>query len=269
MAARIGIATVPVPFDDCGFGGAEPVYGPQPDPVPGVHNSRAVASPGRRTLSERTDAADVRAYVRDLVERFAEDPRILFWDLYNEPGNRMIFRHGGAAVHEPDFGAESLELLRDSFAIAREVGPVQPVTAGAWNTPPVGTGQQPYRTPTDLLSLQQSDLITFHAYLSTERVAAIIGELAAHGRPMLCTEWMARPVGSRIDDQVRLFRDLDVGCMQWGLVKGRTQTWLPWPADLVAEHGGEASRDVWFHDILHDDGTPYDRREVEILKSCT
>jgi hypothetical protein len=112
-------------------------------------------------------------------------------------------------------------------------------------------------------------LITFHAYLSTERVAAIIEELAARGRPMLCTEWMARPVGSRIDDQLRLFKDRDVGCIQWGLVKGRTQTWLPWPADLVAEHGGEATRDVWFHDILHDDGRPYDKREIEILKSCT
>jgi hypothetical protein len=269
MAKKNGIATVPVPFDDCGFGGGEPVYGLQPNPVPGVHNSRAVASPGRRTLSENIDAENVRSYLRDFLEGFGQDCRILFWDLYNEPGNRMIFRCSGAELHEPDFSEASLELLRDSFAIAREIGPVQPVTAGAWNTPPVCKGERPYQTPTDRFALEHSDLITFHAYLSTERVAAIIEELAARGRPMLCTEWMARPVGSRIDDQLRLFKDRDVGCIQWGLVKGRTQTWLPWPADLVAEHGGEATRDVWFHDILHDDGRPYDKREIEILKSCT
>jgi hypothetical protein len=51
MAAAVGIDTIPVLFDDCGFGGAEPDYGPQPDPVPGVHNSRAVASPGRAMLT--------------------------------------------------------------------------------------------------------------------------------------------------------------------------------------------------------------------------
>lgn len=269
MAERLGIATIPVPFDDCGFGGEEPVYGPQPDPVPGVHNSRAVASPGRRMLADGTEASGIRAYLRDVIERFRDDHRVLFWDLYNEPGNRMIFRAEGASVFEPDFTAASLSLLDDSFAIAREVAPVQPVTAGAWNTPVVGTGERPYGTPTDRFALEHSDIVTFHAYLSTERVAAIIEELGAHGRPMLCTEWMARPVGSRIDDQLRLFRDLGVGCIQWGLVAGRTQTWLPWPSDLVAAHGGDASRDIWFHDLLHGDGTPYDPREAEILKAAT
>ncbi len=269
VADRLGIATIPVPFDDCGFGGAEPVYGPQPDPVPGVHNSRAVASPGRAMLLDATDAQAIRRYLRDILERFRDDRRILFWDLYNEPGNRMIFGAERASVYEPDFSDRSLQLLRDSFAIAREVAPDQPVTTGVWNTPVVGTHELPYATAPDRFALDHSDVITFHAYLATERVASLIDMLSERGRPMLCTEWMARPVGSRIEDQLHLFHDRGVGCIQWGLVQGRTQTWLPWPADLVAAHGGEASREAWFHDILHGDGKPYDPREVAILRSCT
>jgi hypothetical protein len=269
MADRVGIATIPVPFDDCGFGGAEPVYGPQPEPVVGVHNSRAVASPGRTMLAEGIDREGIRAYLRDVMERFRDDPRVLLWDLYNEPGNRMIFSRDGARIHEPDFTDGSLDLLRDCFAIAREVSPAQPITVGAWSTPAVGSGELPYDTEADRIALANSDIVTFHAYLSNARVAPIIDSLERLGRPLLCTEWMARPVGSCIADQLPLFRSRDVGCLHWGLVKGRTQTWLPWPADLVAAHGGETSREVWFHDILEADGTPRDPEEARVLRQCT
>ena len=77
---------------------------------------------------------------------------------------------------------------------------------------------------------------------------------------------MARPIGSRIADQLVLFQSQNVGCFQWGLVKGRTQTHLPWPAELVAQHGGTADRSVWFHDLLDTDGTPYDPAETDLIK---
>ncbi|MCU4651438.1 cellulase family glycosylhydrolase [Roseibacterium sp. SDUM158016] len=269
MAHRAGISTIPVPFDDCGFGGEEPVHGPQPDPVPGVHNSRAVASPGRARLADETEDAQVRAYLTDVLAQFREDPRVLLWDLYNEPGNRMIFGREGAAEHLPDFTGRSLALLRDSFAIARTIGPAQPVTAGAWSTAPVGSEDPSYQTAADQFALDNSDVVTFHAYLSTPKVAAIIDTLAARRRPMLCTEWMARPVGSRIDDQLALFRARGVGCIQWGLVRGRSQTWLPWPQDLVAAHGGSTETGEWFHDLLDTDGTAYDPAEIAVLRAVT
>jgi hypothetical protein len=267
-AWALGIATIPVPFDDCGFGGLEPVYGPQPDPVPGVHNSRAVASPGRERLVSGDEDAAFRAYLRDLVSQFRTDPRVLLWDLYNEPGNRMIFGPGGASVFEPDISDRSLALMRDAFAIAREVAPDQPLTVGAWHTPAPGASDPPYATAIDRDALDQSDIVTFHAYLPTDRVAGIIDILSRQGRPMLCTEWMARPLGSRIADQLALFRRRDVGCIQWGLVQGRSQTWLPWPAALAAAHGGDASREVWFHDLLYRSGSPYDPEEARTLRDC-
>ncbi|MBF9030895.1 cellulase family glycosylhydrolase [Rhodobacterales bacterium HKCCE3408] len=268
MADARGIETVPVLFDDCGFGGAEPEYGPQPDPEPGVHNSRAVASPGRARLLDESEWDGFLSYVRDIVGHFRTDPRVAFWDLYNEPGNRMIFRRDGADLHEPDFSGQSLALMRDSFAAARSVAPDQPLTVGAWSTPVAGATEAAYETEMDRTALEMSDILSFHAYLATSKVAAIIDKLDGHGRPVFCTEWMARPVASRIADQLALFRDRHVGCFQWGLVQGRTQTWLPWPADLVAAHGGEATRDVWFHDLLDRDGNPYDPHEVRALQAA-
>jgi hypothetical protein len=269
MADRVGIVTIPVLFDDCGFGGFEPEYGAQPDPYPGVHNSRAVASPGRLSLVQAEEWAGFNTYTRDLVRAFKTDPRILFWDLYNEPGNRMIFARDGSRLYEPDFAEQSLGLMRDSFDWARAEGPVHPLTVGAWSTPVSGALRAAYATEIDQTALDLSDVVSFHAYLATDKVAEIITALAKRGRPMFCTEWMARPVGSQIADQLHLFKSHDVGCMQWGLVKGRTQTWLPWPDDLVAAHGGDADRSVWFHDILDETGAPYDEMETEILRVCT
>jgi hypothetical protein len=80
---------------------------------------------------------------------------------------------------------------------------------------------------------------------------------------------MARAVDSRISDQLQLFRDRDVGCFQWGLVQGRTQTHLPWPAELVRAHGGSDDRSIWFHDLLYEDGSPYDPLEIETIRALT
>jgi len=269
LADRIGISTIPVLFDDCGFGGVEPEYGPQPDPRPGVHNSRAVASPGRALLAAGQEWAGFEDYTRDLVSTFAVDRRVLFWDLYNEPGNRMIFGRDGAGMYEPDFSDQSLRLLRDCFAWARAERPTQPLTVGAWSTPVAGDTQAAYETAIDKTALELSDIVSFHAYLSTEKVAALIAALSSAARPMFCTEWMARPVGSQITGQLQLFKEHGVGCFQWGLVKGRTQTWLPWPEDLVSAHGGAADLSVWFHDILDETGMPYDNEETAVLRACT
>jgi hypothetical protein len=268
IGAAVGIDAIPVLFDDCGFGGAEPDYGPQPDPVPGVHNSRAVASPGRAMLYDGAERHGFERYVADIVGRFRTDPRVAFWDLYNEPGNRMIFGPSGADLYLPDFSDQSLALVRRSFAVARDQEPCQPLTVGAWSTPVAGVLDAAYETVIDRTALDLSDILTFHAYLSTEKVADIIAALETRDRPMICTEWMARPVGSRIGDQLEMFHSRDVGCVQWGLVQGRTQTWLPWPEELVAAHGGDADRSVWFHDILFPSGEPYDASEAEMLMAC-
>ena len=269
IAARSGIRTVPCLFDDCGFGGQEPRYGPQPDPVPGVHNSRAVASPGRDVVIDPSRRAGLAGYLRDVIGAFRRDDRVLFWDLYNEPGNRMVFRADGCARYPGPLEDHALDLMRDSFGWARAVAPEQPLSVGAWTTPLPGEPAEPYRTEIDRTALGLSDIVTFHAYWDAAHVARFIDHLARLDRPILCTEWMARAVDSRIADQLPLFHDRKVGCFQWGFVRGRSQTHLPWPEDLVRAHGGRADRSVWFHDLLDPDGRPHDPAEIDTIRALT
>ncbi len=268
-AAARGIDTVPVLFDDCGFGGEEPVWGPQPAAVPGIHNSRAVASPGREAVLDHALRPALEAYVRDVVGQFRADGRVLYWDLYNEPGNRMDFDRTAYAQFDAALEDQALSLMESCFTWARDAAPDQPVAVAAWTTPLPGQDAHPYQTAIDRASLRLSDLVTFHAYWNRDRVERFINYLEVLDRPIICSEWMARAVDSRISDQLGLFHDRGVGCFQWGLVKGRTQTWLPWPDDLVRAHGGTPDRDVWFHDLLHEDGSPYDAAEVETVRRLT
>nr|WP_321527065.1 cellulase family glycosylhydrolase [uncultured Cohaesibacter sp.] len=269
LAAECGLSTMPVLFDDCGFGGAEPVYGPQPEPVPGIHNSRAVASPGRAAVMDQSLWPDFEAYVKDIISRFADDDRILMWDLYNEPGNRMIFSPDGSfSEYDPALGPQSEALMAASFDWARSVAPSQPLTVGAWRTPAADEQAPPYDNSTDQLALALSDVVTFHAYCDLEHLERYVADLAPHRRPLLCTEWMARSVGSRFDALLPYFHDTKIGCYNWGMIKGRTQTNLPWPNSLTSHHGANDAVDTtaeWFHDVLHADGTPYDESETALI----
>ena len=269
IAARHGLDTVPCLFDDCGFGGEEPVWGPQPAPVPDVHNSRAIASPGRAVVLSGDHDADLQAYVQEVIGRFRSDPRVLFWDLYNEPGNRMDFSGPVYGSFDKALETRALALMENAFAWARAEDPAAPLSVAAWTTPLPDEDAHPYQTGIDRSALLHSDIITFHAYWNRARVAQFIDYLEVLDRPVLCTEWMARALDSHISDQLDMFHERGVGCFQWGLVKGRTQTWLPWPNDLVRAHGGTPGRDIWFHDLLHEDGTPYDPAEVATIRKLT
>ena len=266
MADRYGIATMPCLFDDCGFGGEEPDYGPQPDPVPGLHNGRAVASPGRAIVRARSHRPQLEAYVRDIVATFAQDRRIFVWDLYNEPGNGMVFARDGYSDVSDDLDPHSRALMRDTFAWARAVAPSQPLTVAAWRTPTEAHVPQTYTSRTDREALALSDVLSFHAYLPMQRTEQIILALEPEGRPLFCTEWMARAVASLIGDKLALMRSRNVGCFHWGLVRGRTQTHLPWPEELVRISGGVPDAATWFHDLLEPDGTPHDWREVALFR---
>lgn len=250
-------------FDDCEFSGEPAAYGPQPDPVPGVHNSRAVGSPGRAVVSGGGRRSDLKAYVQSVIGRFADDGRVLLWDLYNEPGNRMIFRAGRYEAYSERLTSASQDLMLDAFRWAREVAPRQPLSVAAWSVPK--QGEACYGTEIDQLALAMSDVVTFHAYVPSARLESLIRQISGYGRPAICTEWMARSLGSRIDDQLNMFRDKGVGAIQWGFVRGRTQTHLPWP-DGVAGSPGVASSDEWFHDLLDEKGRPYSEQEVGMLR---
>jgi hypothetical protein len=107
-----------------------PRAGRQRQPTPGLHNSGWVQSPGAEILRDSTRYAELEPYVKGVVGRFANDRRVLAWDLFNEPDNG----NGGSyrAFEPANKGELSLALLRRTFAWARSVSPVQPLTAAPW-----------------------------------------------------------------------------------------------------------------------------------------
>jgi hypothetical protein len=251
-AAQRGMRTLLCLFDDCAFSGREPHLGRQDDPVPGVHNGGAAASPGREVVRDRSAWPGLERYVRDLVGHFRDDARLLGWDLYNEPGNEMVFTrrpepHPGGPLID-----HSIALAEAAFAWARAAQPTQPLTSGVW------TSAWPRH---DRRLLDLCDVVSFHDYLPLSALVSQVERLRAEGRPLLCTEWLSRRLGSLPESHLPYFARERIGCFHWGLVNGRTQTHLPWPG---FERVGPADR--WHHDLLHPDGTPYDPREVALFR---
>ncbi|MHC4249358.1 MAG: glycoside hydrolase 5 family protein [Planctomycetota bacterium] len=238
IADSHGIGTMLVLFCDCSFAGKEPYPGRQDEPAPGVHNSGWVPSPGLELVTDRAAWPGLERYVKDVVGAFADDRRVIIWDLYNEPGNSRM-------------GEKSLPLVEATFAWAREAEPGQPLTTGVWNA---FDGRMSGR----IMAL--SDVVSFHGYDGPAGVLAKIDACAKHGRPVLCTEWLCRQSGNTFENILPLFAEHRVGWYHWGLVAGRTQTYMPWGSER-----GAPMPDVWQHDVFQEDGKAYDAAEMEMV----
>ena len=262
-ADQAGIRTTFVLFDDCWF---PPVSGPQADPVPGVHNSRWAQGRGHDVVRDREQWPRLKEYVEDIVGSFSEDERIGMWDLYNEPGNAIL-----PLASLPNYQAiprslvqlgrhvilpsPSLTLLQKIFVWARSANPAQPLTAGIWAPMP----------RLNRFQLASSDVLTFHHYLGAASLDKQINSLKRRfERPVICTEWMARPMGSRVESHLPIFKDTQVGCFCWGLVAGRTQTIHAW-----RDQPGTPAPELWHHDLLHSDGSAFSQAEVDMFRRLT
>ncbi len=242
ISTKYGIKTTFVFFDDCW--NAEAQYGKQPEPKTGVHNSGWIQDP---IVSKRADSTvlykKMELYIKDILQTFKNDDRILMWDLYNEPGNSNHL-------------TSSLPLLRKVFQWAREVNPSQPLTSGIW---------QLNFYDLNKFQLENSDVITYHCYHPAERHQDWIYMMNAYRRPVICTEWMGRRFGSTFEKVLPMLKSQHIGAYSWGFVAGKTNTIFAW--DDPRPDGKEPT--IWFHDILRVDGTPYSINEIETIKSLT
>jgi hypothetical protein len=238
-----------------------PHVGKQPAPRPGLHNSGWVQSPGAKILADLRKHEGLKDYVQGIIGYFKADTRIHAWDLFNEPDNpnRSSYRQ----LELSNKAEMALALLEKTFSWAREIDPAQPLTAGVW----VGDWSQPEKlSPINRLMLTQSDIIGFHNYRPLEELKKDVASLKRYNRPILCTEYMARPVGSTFDPVLTYFKDGHIGAYNWGFVSGKTQTIYPWDSWQKA-YSSEPS--LWFHDIFRTDGKPYDAAEVGFIRKLT
>ena len=262
ICASLEIKPLLVLFDDCHR--PYPKLGIQPKPVSGVHNSGWKQSPGMAIVNgiheeqlNNIEIIRLKRFVTEILSNFKDDERILMWDIYNEPGQFGI-------------GDKSLTLLELTWEWAYEVRPSQPLTACLDGS--VGEGNIK-------LNAENSDIITFHTY-EGEKLQETIDKLKVYKRPLICTEYMAREFGSTFEFSLPIFKENNIGCYNWGLVAGKSQTHFGWSTILDLQkkkEGGKFLEDgddipepeIWFHDILRKDGTAYNEKEVEFIKAIT
>ena len=263
-AARHGIYTMVVLSNECAVRTptyVPPVFGEQRWEL-GFHGGKEFKTwyqHGKddryNILDDPTIAPKYYEMVRELITKYKDDPRILVWDLMNEPGNGR--------------GNKSLVHLKKFFEIGREIDPIQPLCADVWR----GMKDGKATSEIEQFALEESDVISYHSYTSYLKNVLIIKQLKRYDRPIFNTEWLSRPSGNTVQLMMPLFFLEHIGCYQWGFVAGKYQTYEPsrgvWKN--YEENGYEAVKHLdftkWQHDLYRPGGRfPYDPEEIEIIR---
>lgn len=263
VAASHRIRVIFVLFDSCWD--PLPQLGPQHPPIPGVHNSGWVQSPGAKVLADPAQYPRLKNYVQGVVGAFANDPRILAWDVWNEPGSDTTGSYPKTEMKIQEKIDRVTALLPQVFEWAREVNPTQPLTSGVYEVDV--SADENALEEIEKIQVRESDFITFHNYSWPESFRGEITWLRRFHRPIVCTEYMARALGSTFDTILPVAKQEHVGAINWGFVAGKTQTYYPWES---WQHPYILDQPpVWFHDVLHADGTPYRQAEVDLIRQLT
>lgn len=238
-----------------------PTLGKQRDPKPGVHNSGWMQSPGAAALTDEKQYPRLEAYVKGIVGAFANDKRIMSWDVWNEPDNMNTNNY-----KEPANKLEMIEkLLPKAFEWTRAAKPTQPITSGVWK---INYKDFKELTKVEQQQLELSDFITFHCYDDAETFERAVAFLKKYERPMICTEYLARGNKSTFETILPIGKREKIGMVNWGFVVGKTQTNLPWDSWRQPYVDGREPA-VWHHEILQVDGKPYKQAEVDVIKKLT
>ncbi len=223
----------------------------------GWHGGRKVSQHGTfgeagyHLLDDPKTAEEHYEWVREIVEKYKNDERILIWDVFNEPGNS-------------NRKSMSLPHMKKFFEIIRKINPIQPLTSAIWSCFTVEKLSEIER-----FALDNSDIVSYHNYSSYEDNIWILKRLKKLGRPIVNTEWLARCLNNNVQEMYPLFYLENIGCYCWGFVAGKYQTYEPWNYVWEAyEKNPNLNWDFtkWFHDLYRPSLRPYDPREIDLIK---
>jgi hypothetical protein len=261
-ADQFNIKTMFVLLDDVWH--PVPKLGIQPDPIPHVHNSGWVQAPGAEILGDSLRHDELKNYIKGVVNHFANDKRVIAWDLYNEPDN-VATQPGRVDLEVKNKYSFSYALLKKTVKWAREVNPSQPLTMGLWKGEVSHWGILDSLRPLERFMIENSDIISFHAYEGDpEIVSKKIELLKGYNRPLVCTEYMARTNGSTFEKILPILKENQVGAINWGFVAGKSNTIYPWSS---WNESFDSVPKTWFHDVYLPDKTPFSDKEIEFIKA--
>lgn len=240
-----------------------PKLGKQPDPTPFVHNSGWVQAPGAAILGDSLRHDELKNYIKGVISHFAEDKRVVTWDLYNEPDN-VANQPGYAELELKDKYTYTFALLKKVVRWAREVNPSQPLTIGIWKGDHSLWGNPQALRPLERFMIENSDVISFHSYDNTQVTTEKVEELKKYNRPIICTEYLARGNGSTFEDILPMFKENEIHAVNWGFVSGKTNTIFPWSSWSKAF---DSMPKIWHHDIYRTDKSPFSEEEIAFLKA--
>jgi len=259
-AEKYQIKTLLVLLDDVWH--PVPKLGKQPDPTPFVHNSGWVQAPGAAILGDSLRHGELKNYIKGVLRHFAQDKRVVAWDLYNEPDN-VANQPGYAELELKDKYTYTFSLLKKVVRWAREVNPSQPLTIGLWKGDHTLWGTPEALRPLERYMVENSDIISFHSYDGPKITQEKVEELKKYNRPLICTEYLARGNGSTFEDILPIFKENGIHAINWGFVSGKTNTifpWSSWTTDF------DSMPKVWHHDIYRTDKSPFSANEINFLK---
>lgn len=234
----------------------DPKLGKQPDPD-GTHNSGWKKTPSYDILGDKSKWSLLENYVKTVVKAHAKDPRVICWDIFNEPGNIKSLHIAGAAKGlAPERISHmrqcAFELISESAKWARSFDPIQPITFGIYNGNDAKFNE---------LMIAESDVLSYHSYRSVYNHVERLRMLKKYNRPIMCKEWMGRVSGSTFNPILQFQKKHNIWSFAFGFVAGKMETWRPWPANDCPELEG-----IWFHDLYYADHTPYCPEEIAYIK---
>ena len=206
---------------------------------------------GYTVLDDPKLAPRFYAMCEELLTRYRSDRRILFWNLWNEPGNNN--RSSLTVVN-----------LRKLFELAWRIDPDQPLAADVWSKHPEG------RSPAEKMAGELSDIISYHCYGNLQYQQKSLAALKARwGRPLVNTEWLARIKGDDVLTSYPFFAQNRVGCTCWGFVAGKYQTYEPYESAWKSQfeyRDPESPVTKWYHDLFRPSHHPYDPKEIDAIR---
>jgi hypothetical protein len=247
IATNHGLKVAPIFYDDCW--NYDPAPGPQPAPIWGVHNSQWVESPGHpveqnyfnpiSSTDNTTYKTSLQNYIADFASVHRNDPRILYWEIMNEPGCS-----GDGSMQE-----RRADLMNDGRIAILAAGATQPI-----NSPQVQEDEGTYF----------SDFYAFHPYngyggpingsdvntLNSETLERGFNDAWGTAFPMTMTGVVSN------------YRD-KTGFLVWELMIGDTNTRFHW--GQTPSRPATAEPSTPFQGTIYPDGHPWQTSEVQAL----